>query len=65
MNLSIPQPLSSRYSVALLGFDLAKRSVQLHVVDATGAVVLRRAIAADTFVAWCQEWLVPAAVVDM
>jgi transposase len=65
VNLSIPQPLASRYSVALLGVDLAKRSIQLHGVDATGAVVVRRAVAADTFVAWCQERLAPGAVVAM
>ena len=63
VNLSIPQPLSSRYSVALLGVDLAKRSIQLHGVDATGAVVVRRAIAADTFVAWCHERLAPGTVI--
>jgi hypothetical protein len=52
LSLGIPQPLPSRYSVALLGVNPAKRSIQLHGVDATGTVVLRRAIAADTFVAW-------------
>ncbi len=50
MNLSVRQPLPSHYSVTLLGVDLAGRSIQLKGVDAMGAVVLRRAIAADTFI---------------
>jgi hypothetical protein len=65
VNLGIPQSPSSRYAAALLGVDLAKRSVQRHGVEATGAVVLRRAIADDTFVAWCRWRLAPGAVVAM
>jgi transposase len=36
-----------------VGADLAKRVIQVHAVDAAGAVVCRRALPRDKFMAWC------------
>jgi transposase len=39
--------------IARVGVDLAKRVIQVHAVDAAGAVVRRRALRREAFVAWC------------
>jgi transposase len=36
-----------------VGADLAKRVIQVHAVDAAGAVVCRRALPREKFLAWC------------
>jgi len=39
--------------IVRVGADLAKRVIQVHAVDAAGAVVCRRALPRDKFIAWC------------
>ena len=39
--------------IVRVGADLAKRVIQVHAVDAEGAVVCRRALPRDKFIAWC------------
>jgi transposase len=39
--------------IVRVGADLAKRVIQVHAVDAAGAVVCRRALRREAFVAWC------------
>jgi transposase len=39
--------------IVRVGGDLAKRVIQVHAVDAAGAVVCRRALGRDKFMAWC------------
>ena len=38
-----------------VGVDLAKRVIQVHVVDGAGRVLTSRALARDKFVAWCAQ----------
>ena len=40
-------------AIVRVGVDLAKRVIQVHAVDAAGAVVCRRALRRETFIAWC------------
>ena len=39
--------------IVRVGADLAKRVIQVHAVDAAGAVVCRRALPRDKFMTWC------------
>jgi transposase len=39
--------------IVRVGADLAKRVIQVHAVDAAGALVCRRALARDKFITWC------------
>lgn len=39
--------------IVRVGVDLAKRVIQVHAVDAAGAVVCRRALPRDKFIGWC------------
>ena len=41
--------------IVRVGADLAKRVIQVHAVDAAGAVVCRRALPRDKFIAWCSR----------
>ena len=47
--------------IVRVGVDLAKRVIQVHAVDGAGAVVCRRALPRDKFLAWCVR--LPAACV--
>jgi transposase len=38
-----------------VGVDLAKRAIQILAVNATGRVVVAKALAADKFAAWCAQ----------
>jgi transposase len=49
---SLAVPVQSAAGV-IVGVDLAKRVIQVHAVDAAGAVVCRRSLRRDAFVAWC------------
>ena len=40
-------------AIVRVGVDLAKRVIQVHAVDATGAPVCRRALRREAFIAWC------------
>src|SRR5882724_2180846 len=48
----------TRALIARVGVDLAKRVIQVHAVDATGRVVVSRALKRAQFVAW---WAAAAA----
>ena len=39
--------------IVRVGVDLAKRVIQVHALDAAGAVVCRRALPREKFLAWC------------
>lgn len=39
--------------IVRVGADLAKRVIQVHAVDAAGAVVCRRALPREKFLSWC------------
>ena len=41
--------------ITRVGVDLAKRVIQVHAVDATGRVVVAKALPADKFAAWCVQ----------
>lgn len=41
--------------ITRVGVDLAKRVIQVHGVDATGRVVVAKALPADKFAAWCVQ----------
>ena len=45
----------TRAPIARVGVDLAKRVIQVHAVDATGRVVMSKALARDKFIAWCAQ----------
>lgn len=40
-------------AIVRVGVDTAKRVIQVHAVDAAGAVVCRRALRREAFIAWC------------
>ena len=50
--------------ITQVGVDLAKRVIQVHAVNATGRVVVAKALPADKFAAWCAQ-LPPGCVVAM
>lgn len=39
--------------ITRVGIDLAKRVIQVHAINATGRVVVSKALPADKFAAWC------------
>lgn len=41
--------------ITRVGVDLAKRLIQVHAVNATGRVVVAKALPADKFAAWCVQ----------
>jgi transposase len=41
--------------ITRIGADLAKHVIQVHAVDASGKLVINRALARDKFVAWCAQ----------
>jgi transposase len=41
--------------ITRVGVDLAKRVIQIHAVDATGRVVVAKALSAHKFAAWCVQ----------
>ena len=45
----------TRGLVVRVGVDLAKRVIQVHAVDALGAVVKAKPLARDKFLAWCAQ----------
>ena len=51
-------------AIVRVGVDLAKRVIQVHAVDATGRVVVARALQREKFQAWCAQ-LAPGCVVAM
>jgi transposase len=51
-------------AITRVGVDLAKRVIQVHAVNATGRVVVAKALPADKFAAWCAQ-LPPGCVVAM
>ena len=50
--------------ITRVGVDLAKRVIQVHAVDASGRVVVAKALATDKFAAWCAQ-LPPGCLVAM
>jgi len=53
-----------REGLVRVGVDLAKRVIQVHVVDAAGRVVTARALPRDRFMEWCAQ-LPPGCTVAM
>jgi transposase len=45
----------TRGEIVRVGVDLAKHMIQVHGVDATGRVVVTRALRRDRFEAWCSQ----------
>ena len=45
----------TRGGIVRVGVDLAKHVIQVHGVDASGRVVVVRAIKRDRFEAWCAQ----------
>lgn len=39
--------------ITRVGIDLAKRVIPVHAINATGRVVVSKALPADKFAAWC------------
>lgn len=54
----------TRGEIVRVGVDLAKRVIQVHAVDATGRVVVAKALARDKFMQWCAQ-LPPGCMVAM
>ena len=50
--------------ITRVGVDLAKQVIQVHAVDAAGAVVCRRALKRGSFLDWCAQ-LPPGCLVAM
>lgn len=42
-------------TIVRIGVDLAKRVIQVQVVDATGRVVVARLLARERFLSWCAQ----------
>ena len=54
----------TRGFIVRVGVDLAKRVIQVHAVDATGRVVVAKALQRDAFMAWCGQ-LPPGCLIAM
>lgn len=53
-----------RGEIVRVGVDLAKRVIQVHAVDASGRVVVAKALARERFTAWCAQ-LAPGVTIAM
>jgi transposase len=45
------------YKITRVGVDLAKNTIQVHAVDATGIKVANKALKRDQFLSWCTQQL--------
>jgi transposase len=45
----------TRGQIVRVGVDLAKRVIQVHAVDASGRVVVAKAMARERFMGWCAQ----------
>jgi transposase len=54
----------TRGQIVRVGVDLAKRVIQVHAVDASGRVVVAKAMARERFMGWCAQ-LGPQCVIAM
>ena len=51
--------------IVRVGLDLAKRSIQVHAVDAAGKAVFTKALIRDKLLPWCSEHLPQGCLVAM
>ncbi len=55
---------SVQREIRRVGVDLAKHVIQVHAVDATGHIVVAKALSRDRFMAWCAQ-LPPGCLIAM